>query len=239
MPSFTSTRSFALPVFHLQNVTYSFKYINTEKNSFFARDRLTFFWFITAINFQLHTYFIYCLVIFWYVQYTILVPSHWIFQNPNATSLIINDTSQNNFYWTSMFLKLNNLQHVWQTYWPTSTKPLTGFLLVNERIQKSQSENFLLSWSSSISNYLCSWQTFSQNSTRFCLPYHRRQGSCLNDIMWPVQRSPLCNTLNKFFIYKQMYEYIYLFMFLLMGDRCSTVVKVLRYKSEGRWFDPS
>ena len=23
------------------------------------------------------------------------------------------------------------------------------------------------------------------------------------------------------------------------GDRCSTVVKVLCYKSEGRWFDPS
>jgi spore maturation protein CgeB len=24
----------------------------------------------------------------------------------------------------------------------------------------------------------------------------------------------------------------------MAGDRCSTVVKVLRYKSEGRWFDP-
>jgi len=26
---------------------------------------------------------------------------------------------------------------------------------------------------------------------------------------------------------------------LLLGDRGSTVVKVLCYKSEGRWFDPS
>jgi len=25
----------------------------------------------------------------------------------------------------------------------------------------------------------------------------------------------------------------------IVGDRGSTVVKVLRYKSEGRWFDPS
>jgi len=28
-------------------------------------------------------------------------------------------------------------------------------------------------------------------------------------------------------------------MYLLLGDRGGTVVKVLRYKSEGRWFDPS
>jgi len=28
-------------------------------------------------------------------------------------------------------------------------------------------------------------------------------------------------------------------LFLLLGDRGSTVVKVLCYKSEGRWFDPS
>ena len=27
--------------------------------------------------------------------------------------------------------------------------------------------------------------------------------------------------------------------YILSGDRGSTVVKVLRYKSEGRWFDPS
>jgi len=32
---------------------------------------------------------------------------------------------------------------------------------------------------------------------------------------------------------------IYPFLFILDGDRGSTVVKVLCYKSEGRWFDPS
>jgi hypothetical protein len=63
MSSFTSTLGFALPVFHLQNVTYNFKYINTEKNSLFPRDRFTFLWFITAIHFQLHTRFIYSLAI--------------------------------------------------------------------------------------------------------------------------------------------------------------------------------
>jgi len=37
-------------------------------------------------------------------------------------------------------------------------------------------------------------------------------------------------------------EYIYLFIYLftyLFGDRGSTVVKVLCYKSEGRWFHAS
>jgi hypothetical protein len=29
-----------------------------------------------------------------------------------------------------------------------------------------------------------------------------------------------------------------MFYYILIGDRGSTVVKVLRYKSEGRWFDP-
>ena len=32
---------------------------------------------------------------------------------------------------------------------------------------------------------------------------------------------------------------IYLNIYIYMGDRGSTVVKVLCYKSEGRWFDPS
>ena len=32
---------------------------------------------------------------------------------------------------------------------------------------------------------------------------------------------------------------IYSFYLLLLGDRGSTVVKLLCYKSEGRWFDPS
>jgi len=39
-----------------------------------------------------------------------------------------------------------------------------------------------------------------------------------------------CPSLTKIF-YSQVYMY--------MGDRGSTVVKVLRYKSEGLWFDPS
>ena len=30
-----------------------------------------------------------------------------------------------------------------------------------------------------------------------------------------------------------------IWFFTYMGDRGSTVVKVLCYKSEGRWFDPS
>jgi hypothetical protein len=29
-----------------------------------------------------------------------------------------------------------------------------------------------------------------------------------------------------------------LLLFCVLGDRGSTVVKVLRYKSKGRWFDP-
>ena len=33
--------------------------------------------------------------------------------------------------------------------------------------------------------------------------------------------------------------YITCVTFLISGDRGSTVVKVLCYKSEGRWFDPS
>ena len=32
---------------------------------------------------------------------------------------------------------------------------------------------------------------------------------------------------------------VYLLYMLYSGDRGSTVVKVLCYKSEGRWFDPS
>ena len=36
-----------------------------------------------------------------------------------------------------------------------------------------------------------------------------------------------------------IYVYIYVFIFIYVGDRGSTVVKVLCYKSEGRWFDPS
>jgi len=32
--------------------------------------------------------------------------------------------------------------------------------------------------------------------------------------------------------------FIYLFIYLLTGDLGGTVVKVLCYKSEGRWFDP-
>jgi len=37
----------------------------------------------------------------------------------------------------------------------------------------------------------------------------------------------------------QQYADIYLLQSYSMGDRGSTVVKVLCYKSEGRWFDPS
>jgi len=32
---------------------------------------------------------------------------------------------------------------------------------------------------------------------------------------------------------------IFIKFFIKKGDRIGTVVKVLRYKSEGRWFDPS
>jgi len=55
-----------------------------------------------------------------------------------------------------------------------------------------------------------------------------------------------------FFCYTFRVNYIYLFTFLapyypdfvlvqkrILGDRGGTVVKVLCYKSEGRWFDPS
>jgi hypothetical protein len=31
---------------------------------------------------------------------------------------------------------------------------------------------------------------------------------------------------------------IIIVVIIIIGDRGSTVVKVLRYKSEGRWFDP-
>jgi hypothetical protein len=33
-------------------------------------------------------------------------------------------------------------------------------------------------------------------------------------------------------------EFILFFYLYYQGDRCSTAVKVLPYKSEGRWFDP-
>jgi len=38
-----------------------------------------------------------------------------------------------------------------------------------------------------------------------------------------------------------LYLYLYLFMAIheVTGDRVSTVFKVLYYKSEGRWFEPS
>ena len=40
--------------------------------------------------------------------------------------------------------------------------------------------------------------------------------------------------------YVSMYVRMYLaYVCLYVGDRVSTVVKVLCYKSEGRWFDPS
>ena len=41
-----------------------------------------------------------------------------------------------------------------------------------------------------------------------------------------------------FFTAVSFYLLIYLLTYLL-GDRGSTVFKVLCYKSEGRWFDPS
>ena len=36
-----------------------------------------------------------------------------------------------------------------------------------------------------------------------------------------------------------LYIYIYIYIYIYRGDRGGTVVKVLCYKSEGRWFDPS
>ena len=116
MRSFTSTRGIALPVFHIQNLTYSFKYIKTEKNSLFPRERFTFIWFITAVNVLLHIRFIYYLVVCLYVHYT-----YFSTQSLNISKSICHViknlmTSQNTFYRTSLFLKLNNLQHVWQTY---------------------------------------------------------------------------------------------------------------------------
>ena len=38
---------------------------------------------------------------------------------------------------------------------------------------------------------------------------------------------------------KHRHYYIYPVTRVYRGDRGGTVVKVLRYKSEGRWFDPS
>ena len=36
-----------------------------------------------------------------------------------------------------------------------------------------------------------------------------------------------------------LYMYFIYLIYIKIGDRGSTVVKVLCYKSEGRWFDPS
>ena len=41
-------------------------------------------------------------------------------------------------------------------------------------------------------------------------------------------------------IYMCMYVYIHIYIYIyIYGDRGSTVVKVLCYKSEGRWLNPS
>jgi hypothetical protein len=42
------------------------------------------------------------------------------------------------------------------------------------------------------------------------------------------------------YVYYNLYPHMRIFNMTIVtaGDRGSTVVKVLRYKSEGRWFDP-
>jgi len=42
-----------------------------------------------------------------------------------------------------------------------------------------------------------------------------------------------------FIIIKAYYNYLMPSIIIILGDRGSTVVKVLCYKSEGRWFGPS
>ena len=45
--------------------------------------------------------------------------------------------------------------------------------------------------------------------------------------------------LIRFYTHTHIYVYIYIYLYIHTGERGSTVVKVLCYKSEGRWFDPS
>ena len=47
-----------------------------------------------------------------------------------------------------------------------------------------------------------------------------------------------CQIFLKYPLYKDMHIYL-LYIYIFYGDRGGTVVKVLCYKSEGRWFDPS
>ena len=52
-----------------------------------------------------------------------------------------------------------------------------------------------------------------------------------------IQARNTTNTSNKL---RVVHEYIILYhIYCSNGDRGGTVVKVLRYKSESRWFDPS
>jgi len=58
----------------------------------------------------------------------------------------------------------------------------------------------------------------------------------------PPPPSPHANPALRFLIYIIKSGYLvrnFIYLFTNMGDRGSTVVKVLCYKSEGRWFDPS
>ena len=41
------------------------------------------------------------------------------------------------------------------------------------------------------------------------------------------------------YTYIYIYIHIYIYLYIYIWDRGSTVVKMLCYKSEGRWFDPS
>ena len=46
------------------------------------------------------------------------------------------------------------------------------------------------------------------------------------------------NAFQRIYIYIYTHTHTYMYMHMYTGDRGSTVVKMLCYKSEGRWFDP-
>jgi len=56
-------------------------------------------------------------------------------------------------------------------------------------------------------------------------------GVCRGNIAQQAKRDEIMTALDQKNTFDQFTE-------LLAGDRSSTVVKVLRYKSEGRWFKP-
>jgi len=66
--------------------------------------------------------------------------------------------------------------------------------------------------------------------------------SCISKIR--VSVGTIVHANGRYILNRGMFSESYLFMYIFYlfkggGDRSGTVVKVLCYKSEGRWFDPS